>query len=80
MAAEAEKEDILSVHEDFCAIDESLSVQDRTAKMLKLTEDDIETAKKEKEERNWGVFTEDSLEWLKSKLSGFGLNVVVLYL
>lgn len=63
MAAEAEKDDILSLYDDFYTTDESLSVAERTRKLLKLTALEIQEARRRKEERR-----EDGL--LKSKSSG----------
>lgn len=54
MAAEAEKDDILNLYDDFYMADEELSVAERTRKLLKLTALEIQEAKRRKAERETG--------------------------
>lgn len=72
MAAEAEKDDILNLYDDFYTTDEDLTVAERTKKLLKLTALEIEHAKKRKEDRMTGLCLVDGP--LKSKLL-WGVNV-----
>lgn len=66
MAAEAEKDDILNLYDDFYTIDEGLTVAERTKKLLKLTALEIQEAKRRKEERRTGLCLVDGP--FKSKL------------
>lgn len=50
MAVEAEKDEIFS-SDEFASEDKNLTISERTAKLLKVTADEIERAKKEREKR-----------------------------
>lgn len=64
MAAEAEKDDILNLYDDVYTTEDSLSVAERTKKLLKLTALEIQQAKLRKKEREQSGVEES----MKSKL------------
>lgn len=50
IAAQAEQDEIMSIYDDALGDDEGLTVSEKSAKILKLTDEEIESAKRQKKD------------------------------